>query len=70
MSSTTMPISRHDGGWWIDDEGFDTGPYDTRHEAEEARRGLRRYYKHENRRGFVTGERRDNKRPRAKTRSR
>ena len=61
MSVSTMPITHRGGGWWIDDAGEDTGPYDTRREAQEARRGLRRFYRYQNQPGFVTSETRGKK---------
>ncbi len=68
--SSAMPISRRSDGWWFPDEGCDTGPFDTRHEAQEARHGLRRFYEREDEPGFVTSETQGRKRPRAETRSR
>lgn len=42
------------GGWWIigDDEPY--GPYTTRKEANEDRRGLMRTEQHKHKRGFFT----------------
>jgi hypothetical protein len=49
-------IQRPDG-WWITDlpdNEPDVGPYDTKAEAEDDRRGLERFFKYADRPGFVT----------------
>jgi len=43
--------------WWIEPEHY--GPYATRKEAEEDRRGLDRFEKHADKPGFVTCEMRE-----------
>ena len=43
------------GKWWITGGDSLVGPYDTRGEAEEDRRGLVRFNKHKDEPGFVTG---------------
>ena len=48
-----LTLQQTGGKWWIDDDGHATGPYDTKTEAESARRGLERWYKYENRPGYV-----------------
>jgi hypothetical protein len=49
---------KHDG-WWIDGEHLveDCGPYTTRAEAESDRRGLERFFRYQDRPGFITSER-------------
>ena len=44
MKMTTEPRKMEDG-WWFTINGEDTGPYDTKKEAEEALRGLQKFYK-------------------------
>ena len=62
---TTAPVklklSRRHGGWWITGHpdpavDVDCGPYKTMTEAREDKAGLERFYKYENRRGYVTTE--------------
>ncbi len=48
-----MNITQTAGKWWIDDDGHATGPYDTKREADDARRGLERFYKYQDKPGFV-----------------
>jgi len=54
----TLETQRRPDGWWIiglpDDEYSAAGPYTTRAEAEEDRRGLVRFYRNENKRSFFT----------------
>jgi hypothetical protein len=51
------PVKKKDG-WWITDtpEGEDFGPYATQKEAAEDLRGLERFYKYHNQKGFITCE--------------
>jgi len=37
----------HDGYWWVDNHIPPIGPYDTKKEAEETRRRVRKFYLHE-----------------------
>jgi len=51
-------FGKRGGAWWIKgvpDYG-DAGPYSTKAEAESDRRGMERFFKYENRKGFVTTE--------------
>ena len=53
-----LDLEQQDTSWWITglpDTDPDCGPYETKQEAESDRRGLARFYRHENKRGFVTG---------------
>ena len=52
-----MNITQTAGKWWIDDEGEPVGPYDTKAEADDTRRGLERFYANENRAGYVVSGR-------------
>lgn len=44
--------------WWIvgNDDYGPIGPYETKQEAEDDRRGLNRFYRHQNEPNFVTRE--------------
>jgi len=44
--------------WWIENipDCSDCGPYSKEPEAESDRRGLERFFKYENRKGFVTSD--------------
>ena len=55
-----MTVKRRQDGWWVCDvpETQDCGPYDTRGEADDDRRGLERFFKYENRKGFITTDKR------------
>jgi len=45
------------GSWWIvGHSDGPMGPYSTRAEAEDDRRGLMRFEQHENKPGYVTGD--------------
>jgi hypothetical protein len=41
---TRLHIKRHDDGWWIAGLGPEHGPYNTRAEADEDRKGLENFY--------------------------
>lgn len=47
-------MTQQPDGWWFtfDDEHY--GPYDTKREAEEALRGLRKFAKHKDEKDFIT----------------
>lgn len=51
-----MKLERRSDGWWIvrlpPDE--DCGPYATKAEAEDGRRGLERFWKHRSEPGFLS----------------
>jgi hypothetical protein len=53
-------ITKRPDGWWITDTpadyGGDVGPYTTKAEADDDRRGLERFERGEDRRGSVTTE--------------
>lgn len=51
-----MKCLKREDGWWIVNEGEDYGPYDTKAEAEEDRRGLERTMEHWNERRFWTSD--------------
>lgn len=54
-----LRIARRHGAWWIlggGDDAGDIGPYATRREAEEDRRGLERTARYGHRRSFWTCE--------------
>jgi len=53
-----MKIVRRNDGWWIAEvpECKDCGPYDTKAEAQDDKRGLEAFFKHGHKRPFVTAE--------------
>lgn len=51
-----MKLTRLEDGWWIKDGDELYGPYTTKKEAEDDKRGLERFYKNEHRAGFVSVE--------------
>jgi len=55
-----VKLVKRDDGWWIAEVpgGGDCGPYATKAEADEDRRGLERTEKNKDRRSFFTSERR------------
>jgi len=60
-----MRSVKREDGWWIVDvpNAPDCGPYDSKREAEDDRRGMERFEKFEDRPGFVTVDRkRDHRR--------
>ncbi len=57
ITSLNNPSTRRDSlEWWILCGRDSHGPYDTKKEAAEARRGLQRFDEHENDRSFFTSE--------------
>ena len=53
--------SNRTGQWWIvnvPNNSLPFGPYKTRLAAESDRVGLAKFYRHENKRGFVTSQKR------------
>lgn len=40
--------------WWITDDGEEYGPYSTKKEANEDMQGLKRFYRFEGKKGYVT----------------
>lgn len=52
----TLTLSRRPDGWYILGLDVDMGPYATRREAEEERRGVDRYFRYGHLPGFVTSE--------------
>ena len=58
-----MDIEKRPDGYWITSlpDSPDAGPYNTKAGAESDRRGLRRFFKHENERDFFTIDRRGSK---------
>ena len=53
-----MEVVKRTDGWWILDvpDSNDCGPYDTRSEAEDDRRGISRCFKYEDREGYITSD--------------
>lgn len=53
-------VRRGKRDWWIIDVPGtdDCGPYPRKEEADEDRRGMERFFKYQDKRGFVTTERR------------
>ena len=51
-------------GWYFRHDGQEVGPYATRAEAEEGRRGLARFEKYKDTPGFITSDRIQPQRPR------
>ena|GEM_PF-3878393 len=51
-----MQVLNQDGAWWVLAPEETYGPYETRREAEEDRRGLARFKKYCDEPGFVTME--------------
>ncbi|MCP4900012.1 MAG: hypothetical protein GY906_23840 [bacterium] len=52
-----MPeVEKRADGWWIAglQDVLDCGPYSTKAEAESDRRGIERFLKYENRKGFMS----------------
>ena len=57
LLSTAYTVERRSDGWWFADEaGEDIGPYRTHREAQGEIRGVKRFYRHANRRGYITTE--------------
>ena len=59
-----MQTTRRKDGWWITKiteipDCDDCGPYSTKAEAESDRRGLERFFKHEDKKWFITSDRRE-----------
>ncbi len=56
----TMDIEKRPDGYWITHmpDSPDAGPYDRKVDAQSDRKGLRRFFKHENERDFFTVDRR------------
>jgi hypothetical protein len=54
LETSGIQLKRIDDAWWLDDDGELYGPYDTKKEAEEDKRGLTRFYKYEGKKGYVT----------------
>jgi len=54
-----LTIERIAGHWWIvgDEEFGPYGPYETKAEAEEDRRGIKRFDRREDEKGYVTTDR-------------
>lgn len=52
----TLRVERRADGWWIVGHDPPIGPYRTRAEAIEARRGVARFYRHEARRARTRKE--------------
>lgn len=54
----TLPIKRRGSDWWItglpEPDVPECGPYETRTEAVDDQRGLKRWYKHGHKRSYVT----------------
>jgi hypothetical protein len=55
-----MKLVKREDGWWITEvpDCDDCGPYGTKAEADDDRRGLDRYFKYGHLRSFVTSEKR------------
>ena len=54
-----MKTTQRPDGWWITDlpdDELDVGPYDTKREVEDDRRGLERFAKYADRPGFMSVE--------------
>ena len=51
-----MNIEKRSDGYWITGvpEGSDCGPYDRKADANDDRRGMIRFFKHEHERGYFT----------------
>ena len=49
-----LTVSRRHDGWWVAGLDSDIGPYRTKAEAQEARKGVQAFLRHEGERGFVT----------------
>lgn len=58
LETPGLQLVHREDAWWIEDYGEFYGPYDTKKEAEEDRRGLIRFYKNEGKKGYVTTDHR------------
>ena len=55
MSEPPLNLTRKADGWWITGLDDDCGPYATRADADDDRRGLIRFFRFENDPEFVSG---------------
>jgi hypothetical protein len=53
-AAAALTVERRADGWWIAGLEQAQGPYQTKAEAREERRGLQRYLRNCHRRGFIT----------------
>jgi hypothetical protein len=53
-----MKSIKRDREWWVTEipDCEDCGPYSTKEDAEDTRRGLERFYKYKDEPGFITCE--------------
>lgn len=51
-------MEKKQDGWHFEFDGFDYGPYQTKAEAESDQRGLERFERFKDRRGFITTDNR------------